>query len=87
VGIPYKIPLGRTLDAVITDYGQRSVTGVEYPFNINKASLRALACLPLVGKKRAARIARSRPFSPFKEMIPVLDDQEVAKILRDYVTF
>jgi len=87
VGIPYKVEENTFLDIVITDHGYRSVTGIEHPLNVNKASLRALSCLPYIGKKRAARIARRRPFHSKGDFLRALDDENVAKDLLSYVTF
>jgi radical SAM superfamily enzyme with C-terminal helix-hairpin-helix motif len=86
VGVPYKVQ-DNIIDVIITSHGQRSVTGIEYPMNVNKASLRALSCLPNVGKKRAARIIRARPFQSKQNFIGSLDDDKVAKELLDYITF
>jgi radical SAM superfamily enzyme with C-terminal helix-hairpin-helix motif len=87
VGVPYPISEGRILDVIITDYGQRSITGVEYPLDVNKASLKALTCLPQIGNKRAAQIVRKRPFSSEKEFRFALDSQEVALDLMDFISF
>jgi radical SAM superfamily enzyme with C-terminal helix-hairpin-helix motif len=87
VGIPYKVPLGTTLDVIISDFGQRSVTGVEYPLKINKASIRALTALPGIGKKRAAQIIRARPISTRHDLSSILDDSDIAHKIVDYVIF
>ncbi|UCE73995.1 MAG: radical SAM protein [Methanomassiliicoccales archaeon] len=87
VGIPYQIKEGRIIDVIITDHGQRSVTGIEHPMNVNLASLKALSSLPNIGKKRAARIIRSRPFRSKQEFLSALDDETVARNLLGYITF
>lgn len=87
VGIPYQLEKNSIMDIIITDYGYRSVTGIEYPMNVNKASLKAMSSLPNVGKKRAARISRARPFNSKEEFLRVLDDEDVARDLINYVTF
>lgn len=87
VGVPYPISEGRILNVIITDYGQRSVTGVEYPLDVNKASLKALTGLPKIGKKRAAQIVRKRPFSSIQELLSALDSEEVASDLADFISF
>jgi len=87
VGVPYQLENKSIIDIIITDYGYRSVTGIEYPMNINKASLNALSSLPNVGKKRAARISRARPFNLKEEFFRVLDDEDVARDLVTYITF
>ncbi|UCF08804.1 MAG: radical SAM protein [Thermoplasmata archaeon] len=86
VGIPYKVDEGGVMDVIITSHGQRSVTGIEHPLNVNAAPLRALSSLPKVGKKRAARIARARPFSSHKDFLNALDDKKVASELLDYIS-
>jgi len=87
VGIPYQIEENSIIDVMITDHGFRSVTGIEHPMNVNNASLRALSCLPNIGKKRAARIVRSRPFNSEQEFLKSLDDENVARTLIDHITF
>ncbi len=85
VGIPYKVKENTLINVMITDHGFRSVTGVQYPMNVNVASLRALSSLPNIGKKRAARIARERPFKSKEEFLSCLDDDEVGKNLLEYI--
>jgi len=87
VGIPYKIPENIFINVCITDWGMRSVTGIEYPFNINKASLKAVESLPCVGKKRAMRIVRARPFKSENEFIKCLDDKNVGEKLVGFLEF
>lgn len=87
IGIPYKVEENTFLDTVITDHGFRSVTGIESPMNVNDASLRALSSLPYIGKKRAARIVRNRPFHSKGDFLRALDDENVARNLLSYVTF
>ncbi|MEE9150258.1 MAG: radical SAM protein [Thermoplasmata archaeon] len=87
VGIPYQLEGNSILDVIITDHGYRSVTGIEHPMNVNNASLRALSCLPAIGKKRAARIAISRPFYSKQDFLSALDDENVARNLLSYITF
>ena len=79
VGFPYELPLDRFVDAKVVSHGQRSLTALEYPFDVNRASLRALAALPGIGQKRAARIVRSRPFASWSQFAAALDDPTVAE--------
>ncbi len=78
VGLPYDLPVGRFIDVRVTSHGERSVTGVEFPLDVNRASLKALEALPGVGAKRAARIVRRRPFATMAEFSAALDDAAVA---------
>lgn len=86
VGLPYDVPLDRFLDVAITSHGERSVTGVEFPLDVNRASLRALEALPGVGAKRAARIVRRRPFATLSELAAALDDAAIAGRIGPYVS-
>jgi DNA uptake protein ComE-like DNA-binding protein len=52
---------------------------------VNRATLGALAAIPGIGAKRAARIIRARPFHSKKEFISALDDKDVAKEALKYV--
>jgi len=87
VGIPFSVEIGKTVDVKITDYGLRSVTGIPVPFDINHASLKALSSLPGIGKKRAARLIRCRPFHSFEELERCMEDREVVEGLKGFVWF
>ncbi len=78
VGLPYDAPLNRFVDVRVTSHGQRSLTAVEYPLDVNRAPLAALSALPGIGAKRAARIVRARPFDSLPAFVASLDDPAVA---------
>lgn len=85
VGLPYDAPLDQFVDVRITAQGQRSVTAVEYPFDVNRASLAAISALPGIGAKRAARILRARPFDSWPSFAASLDDPSVAERLAPFL--
>jgi len=85
VGLPYDLSVGRFVDVKITSQGERSVTGVEFPLDVNRASLKALEALPGVGAKRAARIVRRRPFASLSELATALDDGAAASRVEPFV--
>lgn len=87
VGLPYQTSLDRFIDVVVISHGYRSVTGVESPLNVNEAPLDALTALPGVGKKRAARIVRARPFSDVKEFMNAVDDKGVAREVSELLSY
>ena len=62
-GIPLKIPRHTVLDAVVVDFGMRSITALPVPIRINELPAPALKWLPGVGKKNVARIIAKRPFA------------------------
>lgn len=87
VGIPYRTELGRSLDVYVTGWGFRSVTGVTYPFEINRMPMSSLESLPGIGKRRAAALAAARPFGSIEDLNRVIEDPKVVEGLRDIVTF
>jgi radical SAM superfamily enzyme with C-terminal helix-hairpin-helix motif len=62
VGIPLSLPERMVLDAVVVDWGMRSLSALPYPVEVNRLPLQALAWIPGIGKKRAGAIAAARPF-------------------------
>ena len=85
VGLPYDAIVERFVDAKVVSHGQRSLTAVEYPLDVNAASLRAISALPGIGAKRAARIVRARPFGSLPELAASLDDPSIAERLGPFV--
>jgi len=83
VGLPYRAEINRFVDVIITDHGQKSITGVEYPVDINTASMGQLQAVPGIGKKRAATIVRGRPWGSVEDMLAAVElDAEDAKWFR-----
>jgi radical SAM superfamily enzyme with C-terminal helix-hairpin-helix motif len=78
VGLPYRTGLDRFVDVRVVSHGQRSLTAVEYPLDVNRASLAAISALPGIGAKRAARIVRARPFDSLPAFVASLDDPAAA---------
>jgi Uncharacterized Fe-S oxidoreductase len=87
IGIPYPMTVGTFTDVMITEWGFRSVTGIEYPFKINVESMAAIASLPGIGKKRSISIARNRPFRNMSELSSVINDDGVSEKLSGIVSF
>ena len=85
VGIPYKLELGRSYDIVITDWGMRSITGMENEIDINHLTMTSLAGLPGIGKKRASKIVMARPFIDIDQIKKVIDDPHVFNDLKDHI--
>jgi radical SAM superfamily enzyme with C-terminal helix-hairpin-helix motif len=78
VGLPYQTGMNRFVDVRVVSHGQRSLTAVEYPLDVNRASLAAISALPGIGAKRAARIVRARPFDSLPALAASLDDPAAA---------
>ncbi|MGN1045361.1 MAG: radical SAM protein [Candidatus Methanomethylophilaceae archaeon] len=85
VGIPYRLELGKCYDIVITDWGMRSVTGIEDMIDINHLPMTSLAGLPGIGKKRASKIVMARPFTDMGQLEKVIDDPHVFSFLKEHV--
>jgi radical SAM superfamily enzyme with C-terminal helix-hairpin-helix motif len=84
VGVPGELPLRAFHDVKVVGHGFRSVTAVPYPLDANYAPLKMLESLPGVGKKRAAAIARHRPYESRRDFIDAMDDPALAQKLAGY---
>jgi radical SAM superfamily enzyme with C-terminal helix-hairpin-helix motif len=62
VGIPVRLSDRSVTDAVVVDWGMRSVTALPVPVTINSLPISAVRWLPGVGKKKAASVVAKRPF-------------------------
>ena len=62
VGIPLRLSDRMTIDAVVVDWGRRSVTALPVPVAINTLPATALRWLPGIGKKKVAAVIAKRPF-------------------------
>ena len=85
VGIPGVKDLKKFYDVKVIDYGYRSITGLVYPLDINKAKREEIEWIPGIGKKRAIRILANRPFKNKEELKNALDDNEILKNLEKFV--
>lgn len=61
VGFPYEIEIGKFVDGIVVGHGERSITCIEHPLDVNTCSLSALASL--LSKKASAEIIAKRPVS------------------------
>jgi len=87
VGIPGLYPLHANYNIIIVDHGYRSVTGIPNPLNINTCPRQTLEAIPGIGKKRAIRILRNRPFHSLKEFQKVLDDLSIIPYIHPIIQF
>ena len=87
VGVPYRLECGKRYDIIITDWGFRSITGMEYPFRINHKTMAAISTLPGIGKKRAANVVRYRPYSSLEDLSRAIDDPSVIEGLKGLLSF
>ncbi|MDR3206386.1 MAG: radical SAM protein [Candidatus Methanoplasma sp.] len=87
VGIPYKLELEKMYDVFVTDHGFRSITGVSFPFDVNRMPMSAAEALPGIGRKRAAKIVLGRPYKDLDELAAAIGDPDAAAKLKDIVCF
>ena len=63
VGLPLKLPRNTITDAVVVDWGMRSITALPVPVEINTLPASAMRWLPGIGKKKVAAVMAKRPFA------------------------
>jgi radical SAM superfamily enzyme with C-terminal helix-hairpin-helix motif len=86
VGIPYPLERGKCYDIVVTDWGMRSITGIENEFDINRMTMTQVTGLPGIGKKRAAKIILAKPLTPEK-LREAIDDDNVFEALAPHIVY
>ena len=70
-GIPVNLPAGTVVDAVVVDWGMRSVTALPLPLNVNTMPAPVLRWMPGVGKKRVAAVMAKRPFKDVAAFVKI----------------
>jgi len=78
--VPYRLPTGRFFSCAVVDHSPRSLTVVEYPFPLKKATMKMLTAIPGVGKKRAGRILKERP-GGLEELERAVEDPSLAEFI------
>jgi len=87
VGLPYKSGLNRFVDVKIISHGFRSITGVEYPLDIDHVPMAALSSIPGIGAKRARRIVLARPMEDAGKLRKALDSDEAFDAISEFISF
>jgi radical SAM superfamily enzyme with C-terminal helix-hairpin-helix motif len=82
VGIPVRLAERSTIDAVVVDWGMRSVTALPVPIEINTLPATALKWLPGVGKKRVAAALAKRPFKTLEAYRKVVGSSRIDPLLK-----
>jgi radical SAM superfamily enzyme with C-terminal helix-hairpin-helix motif len=81
VGIPLRLPERTVMDAVVVDWGMRSVTALPVPVAINTLPASALRWLPGIGKKKVAAVIAKRPFADITAYQKVAGSSAVDPVL------
>ena len=82
VGIPVRLARQTIIDAVVVDWGMRSVTAIPVPVEINVLSASALKWLPGVGKKKTATVIAKRPFKTLVEYQKIAGTSDIDPLLK-----
>ena len=82
VGVPVNLPERTIIDAVVVDWGSRSVTALPVPVEINSLPASALRWLPGVGKKKVAAVIARRPFADIAAYRKVAGSSAVDELMR-----
>jgi len=82
VGIPLELRAGTVLDAVVVDWGMRSVTALPCPVEVNTLPVAVLRWIPGIGKKRAATIAARRPFRNLAEFRMIAGETGIEGVMK-----
>ena len=82
VGIPVRLAERSTIDAVVVDWGMRSVTGIPVPIGINTLPATAIKWLPGVGKKKVAAVLVKRPFKTLEAFRKVVGSSPIDLLLK-----
>lgn len=81
VGIPVRLPIRSIIDAVVVDWGMRSVTALPVPVEINTLPASAIKWLPGVGRKKMAAVIAKRPFTNLAEYRKVAGSSVVDTVI------
>jgi radical SAM superfamily enzyme with C-terminal helix-hairpin-helix motif len=82
VGIPLRLPERTVTDAVVVDWGMRSVTALPVPVTINSLTAPALRWLPGIGKKKVAAVIAKRPFKDLEAYRKVAGKSDVDQVMQ-----
>lgn len=63
IGIPVRLEKQTSCDAVVVDWGMRSLTALPVPVTINTLPAAAIRWLPGIGKKKVGAVLAKRPFA------------------------
>ena len=82
IGIPVRLPIRGNIDAVVVDWGMRSVTALPVPVEINRLSQTALRWLPGIGKNKVAAVLAKRPFLTLEAYRNVAGSSAIDELLK-----
>ena len=81
VGVPVRLAEWSIIDAVVVDWGMRSVTALPVPVEINSLPATAIKWLPGVGKKKVAAVLVKRPFNSLESYRNVVGSSSIDPLM------
>ncbi|MEN6610131.1 MAG: radical SAM protein [Methanoregulaceae archaeon] len=81
VGFPLPLPVKTVTDAVVVDWGMRSITALPVPVTINTLPASAIRWLPGIGKKQAAALIAKRPFKDIEAFLKIAGNSPLDPLL------
>ena len=82
VGLPLSLPRNTITDAVVVDWGMRSITALPAPVGINILPASAMRWLPGIGKKKVAAVIAKRPFAGLEAYRKVAGSSAIDPLLK-----
>jgi radical SAM superfamily enzyme with C-terminal helix-hairpin-helix motif len=82
VGFPLHLQRNTITDAVVVDWGMRSITALPVPVEINTLPASAIKWLPGIGKKKVAAVMAKRPFSGIEAYWKVAGKTAIDPVLK-----
>ena len=82
VGLPLHLQRNTITDAVVVDWGMRSITALPVPVEINTLPASALRWLPGVGKKKVAAVIAKRPFDGIEAYRKVAGSSVIDSVMK-----
>ncbi|MDO9034148.1 MAG: radical SAM protein [Methanoregula sp.] len=82
VGVPLQLPRNTVTDAVVVDWGMRSITALPVPVEINLLPASAIRWLPGIGKKKVAAVISKRPFEGIEAYRKVAGSSVIDSVMK-----
>lgn len=82
IGIPVRLAERSIIDAVVVDWGRRSITALPVPVEINSLPAAAIKWLPGIGKKKVAALLAKRPFKTLEAYRNIAGSSQIDHLLK-----
>jgi radical SAM superfamily enzyme with C-terminal helix-hairpin-helix motif len=82
VGFPLHMQRNTITDAVVVDWGMRSITALPVPVEINTLLASAIKWLPGIGKKKVAALLAKRPFKTMEAYRNIAGSSKIDPLLK-----